>query len=236
MASTETSSTSHSILIVEDDAKLAKLMRTFLSEQGFSVTVEAQGDRAIYLIKKQAPDIVILDLMLPKVDGLTICKEVRQYYSGIILMLTASHDSHNEIEGLQMGVDGYLKKPIDPDVLLAHIHSLLKHKTNAVTPLNLEFGALKIDISNQTVYWNNEHVELTNKEYDLLVFLAHHANKPVNRETIMQALKGFDYDNSNRTIDMLIVALRKKFADTGHKAKRIKTIWGKGYLFTSEGW
>ncbi len=223
----------NTIIVVEDDVRLAKLMKDYLSEQGFTVTTEDRGDRAIYRINKLQPDVVVLDVMLPKVDGLTICKEIRQYYNGLILMLTASAGSQTEIESLDLGADDYLKKPVDPEVLLAHIKALLRRKMDAHTPLILEFGALKIDSSTQNVYWQNQYVDLSRKEFEILCFLAHHAGKPVNRDSIMQALRGFDYDASNRSIDMTISSLRKKLHDTG---ERIQTVWGKGYLFVAEGW
>lgn len=224
------------VVIVEDDIKLAKLMKDYLEKHNFEVILEHQGDRGIYRINKDQPSLVILDLMLPKVDGLSVCKEVRQYYDGPIIMLTAKDDDATEISGLEIGADMYLKKPIDPNVLLAHINALLRRTHKEIQPITLEMGVLKIDPTNQSVYWHDELIELSRKEFELFYFLANHAGKVVNRDNIMQALKGFDYDGVNRTIDMTVSSLRKKFNDEGREAKKIKTVWGKGYLFVQDAW
>lgn len=224
------------VVIVEDDVRLAKLISDYLTKHGFTTIIEHRGDSAIYRITKEQPDLVVLDLALPKIDGLTVCKEVRQYYDGLILILTATVAENTEIESLEIGADDYLKKPVNPGVLLAHIKALLRRKDKAILPIALIFGSLKIDPGNQTVYWHNAYIDLSRKEFELFYFLANHAGKVVNRDNISQALKGFEHDITNRTIDMTISSLRKKFDDEGRDAKRIKTIWGKGYLFVAEDW
>src|SRR5688500_16011618 len=122
------------ILIVEDDCKLAKLMQDYLSQHGFRVSIEHQGDRGLYRMTKDRPDLVILDVMLPKMNGLSICREARQYYDGLILMLTASDEDETQIQGLENGADDFVRKPIDPRVLLARIEALLRRKANTVQP------------------------------------------------------------------------------------------------------
>ena len=224
------------IVIVEDDRKLAKLMQTYLENHGFDVMLEHQGDRGLYRITKEQPDLVILDVMLPKMDGLAVCREARQYYDGLILMLTARDEDDTQITGLTNGADDFVRKPIDPRVLLARIEALLRRKENEVKPVLLEIGSLTIDPGNQSVYLQGEHIELSHKEFELLYFLAGQAGKVIHRDSLMQALKGFDYDGVNRSIDILISSLRKKLGDTGREPTRIKTIWGKGYLFIKEAW
>ncbi|MDO8953574.1 MAG: response regulator transcription factor [Gammaproteobacteria bacterium] len=224
------------ILIIEDDKKLAQLMRDYLSNHAFQVTVENSGDKGLYRITKDQPDVVILDIMLPKMDGLTVCRESRQYYDGLILMLTAREEDETEIKSLENGADDFVRKPIDPSVLVARINALLRRKLGEVKPLELEIGTLKIDPASQLVYWHNKLIELSRKEFEVLYFLADQAGKVVNRDSISQALKGFDHDGVNRTIDMTISTLRKKFHDDGREAKLIKTVWGKGYLFVKEAW
>ncbi|MDF2940758.1 MAG: hypothetical protein K0R66_1400 [Gammaproteobacteria bacterium] len=224
------------ILIIEDDKKLAQLMQDYLTRHGFEIALEHYGDKGLYRISKEQPDLVILDIMLPKMDGLTVCKEARQYYDGLILMLTANDTDDIQIKGLENGADDFVRKPIDPQVLVARINALLRRKSGEIKPLVIEIGKLRIDPNDRTAYWKNEYVDLSQKEFELLYFLADHAGKVLNRDSIMQALKGFDYDGINRTIDMTISNLRKKFNDDGREAKRIKTIWGKGYLFVKEAW
>ncbi|MDF2529284.1 MAG: DNA-binding transcriptional regulator RstA [Gammaproteobacteria bacterium] len=224
------------ILILEDDKKLAQLMQDYLIRHGFEITLEHYGDKGLYRITKEQPDIVILDILLPKMDGLTVCKEARQYYDGLILMLTANDTDDTQIKGLENGADDFVRKPIDPQVLVARINALLRRKTGEIKPLAIQIGKLRIDPNDRSAYWEDQYIDLSQKEFELLYFLADHAGKVVNRDSIMQALKGFDYDGINRTIDMTISNLRKKFNDDGREAKRIKTVWGKGYLFVKEAW
>ncbi len=224
------------IIIIEDDKKLAKLMHDYLHRQGFEIMIEHQGDRGLYRINKEQPDLVILDIMLPKMNGLTVCKEARQYYDGLILMLTANDEDETQIEGLANGADDFVRKPIDPRVLLARIKALLRRKQGTIQPISIELGNLKIDPADQTVYFQDEYVDLSRKEFELLYFLANHAGRVVNREQISQALRGFDYDGVNRTIDITISNLRKKLNDEGREPIKIKTIWGKGYLFVKDAW
>ncbi len=211
-------------------------MQDFLTEHGFEVAVEHQGDRGLHRILKWQPDLVILDLMLPGMDGLTVCREARQYYEGLILILTAKEEDETQITGLAQGADDYVRKPIDPRVLLARIEALLRRREGRVQPIELVIGQLKIDPGSQSVYWRGEYVNLPRKEFELLYFLANQAGRPVTREQISQALKGFDYDGVNRAIDVMIVSLRKKFETDTHAPTRIKTARGKGYLFVKDAW
>lgn len=201
------------ILIIEDDLKLAKFISYYLRKYDFKVTMEHQGDRGLYRLTKDHPDLVILDVMLPKMNGIMLCREARQYYDGLILLLTGSNEDGIEINGLENGADDFVRKPID-----------------------LHMGKLHIDASNRAVYWEENYIHLSDKEFEILYFLANHAGKPVNRANIMQALKGFDYDGISRTIDITISSLRKKFNDKGRESKKIKTVWGRGYLFIRDAW
>lgn len=224
------------ILIIEDAHRLAKLMQDYLTQHGFKVVVESQGDRGLSRLLKLQPDLVIVDVMLPGMDGLTICREARQYYDGLMLILTAKTEEEVEITGLSEGADDFVRKPIDPRVLLARIEALFRRKEGRIQPSTLEIGQLKMDPASQSVYWRGDYISLSHKEFELLFFLADHRGRPVNREQISQALRGFDYDGVNRAIDVLIVNLRKKFEDNIKTPTRIKTVWGKGYLFVPEAW
>jgi len=222
------------IVIVEDDLKLAKLMKDYLSNHSYTVFVEHQGDKGLYRIIKEQPDLVLLDFMLPKMDGVHVCREARQYFNGLILMLTANDEDEVQIESLESGADDFVRKPIDPRVLLARVEALLRRRQGVVQPVVLEVGQLKLDPSKQTAYLQGEYLGLSGKEFQLLYFLTDHAGQVVTRDQILQSLKGFDYDGVSRVIDILVVSLRKKLKDDGREPKYIKTVWGKGYLFVKE--
>lgn len=239
--STPTSSTAIHVFLVEDDQSLASLVKDYFTLQGFKVSVEERGDIAVERILKEQPDIVILDIMLPGKNGLDICRELRAATQLPIIMLTARSDEIDQIVGLEVGADDYVPKPAQPRLLLARINALLrrvcpeeKSKNSANTVLT--FGDLSIDASKQEVYWQNKLMELTTNEFDLLHLLASHAGTILSRDDLLNKLRGFGYDGMDRTVDMLISRLRKKFSDDPSKPKRIKTVWKKGYLFVAEAW
>ena len=239
--SAPTSSTAIHVFLVEDDQSLASLVKDYFILQGFKVSVEERGDIAVERILKEQPDIVILDIMLPGKNGLDICRELRATTKLPIIMLTARSDEIDQIVGLEVGADDYVPKPAQPRLLLARINALLrrvcpeeKNKSSANTVLT--FGDLSIDASKQEVYWQNKLIELTTNEFDLLHLLASHAGSILSRDDLLNKLRGFGYDGMDRTVDMLISRLRKKFSDDPSKPKRIKTVWKKGYLFVAEAW
>jgi two-component system, OmpR family, response regulator len=228
------------IFIVEDDIELNQLISRFLKSKGFRVKSFYEGDVALHAIIAYQPDLLLLDMMLPGVDGLHICKAVRQHYKQPILMLTAIEERVVEISALNVGADDYMKKPIEPDLLLARVHALLRRGVNSACnngDKDLRFGGLLLLSSSQKVTLNQVDVALTNKEYELLYFLAQNDGVVLHRNVISRALHGVDYDPlSSRVIDLRIASLRKKLGDTGKTALRIKTIWGKGYLFDPLAW
>lgn len=234
------------ILIVEDDGRLANLVRDYLKQQGYQATVERRGDRAAERILHEQPDLVILDLMLPGEDGLTILQRVRADFGGPVLILTAREDDMDQVAGLEMGADDYVKKPVEPRVLLARLRALLRRfnrtagtdnqTVQADTPNQLRFGALVICRSSRRTTLNNTPIELTTNEFELLWFLASNAGTVLDRDTIYKVLRGFDYDGLDRSMDVSVSRLRKKLGDKSAKAERIKTVWGKGYLFVKDAW
>ncbi|EAT15499.1 two component transcriptional regulator, winged helix family [Desulfuromonas acetoxidans DSM 684] len=227
------------LFLVEDDQRLGDLITSYLTQQGFSVTIERRGDSAPARILDEQPDLVVLDLLLPGLDGLTICQQVRTGYGGPILMLTALEDDMDQVAGLEMGADDYVKKPVQPRVLLARIRALLRRveKTAAETdtasvPINeLVFGGLRINHTAQSVLLNQQPVILTTNEFNLLWLLARHAGQILDRATIYRELRGIDYDGLDRSVDLTISHLRKKLEDDADRPQRIKTVWGQGYLF-----
>lgn len=226
------------ILIVEDDERLAMLTQDYLRKNGLDVATETDGTRAIRRIIAEQPDLVVLDVMLPGSDGLTVCREVRAQYQQPILMLTARTDDMDQVLGLEMGADDYVAKPVQPRVLLARIRALLRRSDTAPvesSPQRLEFGDLVIDNGGRSVTLNDELVDFTSAEYDLLWLLASNAGRILSREDIFERLRGIEYDGQDRSIDVRISRIRPKIGDDPENPKRIKTVRSKGYLFVKEG-
>ncbi len=237
--------TKQRILLIEDDPHLAKLIQEYLQQYQYEVMLEARGDTAPDRIFREVPDLIILDLMLPGMDGLRICQIVRPEYWGPILILTAREDDIDHVAGLEIGADDYVKKPIEPRVLLARIRALLRRtateekKVDALHSLSKEdliFGGLKICRTSYVVEHEGKEVELTTSEYELLCLLAEHPGIVLDRDRIFLELRGVPYDGLDRSVDINILRLRKKLEVDPSQPKRIKTIWGQGYLFVGDNW
>ncbi|MDW3710618.1 MULTISPECIES: response regulator [Pseudomonas] len=228
------------ILIVEDDQRLAELTREYLEGNGLKVAIESDGGQAVARILKDQPDLVVLDLMLPGEDGLSICRKVRGRYDGPILMLTARTDDMDQVLGLEMGADDYVCKPVRPRVLLARIRALLRRSEGGLSePVEenvrrLEFGPLVIDNAMREAWLNERSIELTSAEFDLLWLLAANAGRILSREEIFNALRGIEYDGQDRSIDVRISRIRPKIGDDPMHPRLIKTVRSKGYLFVRE--
>jgi DNA-binding response OmpR family regulator len=230
------------VLLVEDDVELAGLVKEYLERYEFEVLLEYRGDRVPERVYSQNPDILVLDLNLPGRDGLDVCRELRMKYSGPIAMFTARDEDVDEIVGLELGADDYLTKPMEPRVLLARMRSLLRRYRNPATlstsqtTVSLSFGGLQIDVCNRTVILNDQLIELSTSEFDLLWLLANQAGKVVDRDSALKSLRGFGYDGLDRSVDIGISRLRRKLKDNAHCPYRIKTVRGRGYLFVSDAW
>lgn len=225
-----------SILLVEDNQKLANFIKSSLIEAGYNVAIERRGDKAAYRILKETPDLVVLDIMLPEMDGKQICQTVRHEYQGKILMLTALKDIDSEVNSLNLGADNYLTKPVVEAVLLAHIAALFRRPTLAEKIDHVQFGELYVDFIQNQVSLAKKPVELSPSEFELLVLLAKNADHCLNRDNIMYALRGREYDGVDRSIDLRISHLRKKLGDNTKKPYKIKTLHGKGYVLISTAW
>ena len=228
------------ILLVEDDTALAELISSYLERNGYSVSVIGRGDHVRERARISPPDLVILDLMLPGLDGLQVCRLLRADSATLpILMLTARDDSHDQVLGLEMGADDYVTKPCEPRVLLARVRTLLR-RSSLGEPLAVNdriiMGNLCIDLSERTVTWRDQAVELSSGEYNLLVVLARHAGEVLSRDQILQRLRGIEFNGTDRSVDVAISKLRRKFDDHAGEARKIKTVWGKGYLFSRSEW
>ncbi len=228
------------LFLVEDDLRLAQLTQEYLQIQGFTIQHEVRGDNAVERIINEQPDLVILDLMLPGLGGMKVCQKIRPQYRGPVLMLTAKDDDIDQILGLEVGADDYLVKPAQPRLLLARIHALLRRSiqstkdSESLTVLN--FGQLVINQNKRTATISDQSIELTTNEFELLWFLASHAGKIMSREQIIKAVRGIEYNGLDRWVDLHISRLRGKMHDNPDHPQRIKTIWGKGYLFVKDAW
>ncbi len=225
------------IVIVEDDRALADWMAHYLVQHQFQVTLEHDGGRALETIKKVQPDLIILDINLPHKNGFDICKEARVFYQQPIIMVTANDEEFDEVLGLEIGADDYLSKPVTPRVLLARIHAQLRRNQQSQSLNNrLVFDALCIDFDAQTVTLGDHTIILSSAEFEVLWVLAKHAGREILRKDLIKEIRGFDYDGFDRSIDVRISRLRKKLFDVDNPPKKIKTIWGKGYLFVKNAW
>ncbi|MGE8190991.1 winged helix-turn-helix domain-containing protein [Pseudomonas sp. NPDC086278] len=230
------------VLIVEDDQRLAELTRDYLEANGLRVSIEGNGALAAARIIDEKPDLVILDLMLPGEDGLSICRKVRDKYDGPILMLTARTDDTDQILGLDLGAGDYVCKPVRPRLLLARIQALLRRSEGPeanpqATPQNsrrLQFGPLVVDNALREAWLNDNGIELTSAEFDLLWLLVANAGRILSREEIFTALRGIGYDGQDRSIDVRISRIRPKIGDDPDHPRLIKTIRSKGYLFVPQ--
>ena len=234
------------ILLVEDDDRLAKLTAEYLQKNDFDVTIEARGDTAETRILSDDPELVILDIMLPGKDGFEVCRSVRSRYKGVILMLTARDEDLDQILGLELGADDYLAKPVQPRLLLARIKALLRRTpTVAESAENaqesgesaeLSFGNFRISQATRSTHLGSDTIDLTTAEFDLLWLLARHAGNILSRDDLLQQLRGIGFDGLDRSIDARISRLRRKLGDDPENPTRIKTVRGKGYLFSKHDW
>jgi DNA-binding response OmpR family regulator len=228
----------HHILLVEDDRRLADLVKDYLESNEFFVTIEGNGNRVLRQCQQLNPTLVILDLMLPGKDGLTICQELRPQYRGPILMLTARNEDVDQVLGLEFGADDYVIKPVEPRVLLARVRALMRryYQQENTEQDNMVFDKLIIQPTARKVLLDNEDVNLSSHEFDLLMALAKHSGQVIGREYLFNQIYNREYDGLDRTIDVRISQLRKKLQDNSENPTRIKTIWGKGYLFVANAW
>jgi DNA-binding response OmpR family regulator len=228
------------ILLVEDDQRLADLTAEYFEQNGLRVAVESRGDQALSHFARVKPRIVLLDLMLPGTDGLTICRELREFFDGPILIFTARDSDIDQIIGLEAGADDYVTKPVDPMVLLARTRALLRRVESLDKPArsggDIILGGLSISPASQQVILDGRQVQLTTHEFELLLLLARHAGTVLSRDDVFHNLRGIDYDGLDRSIDGRISKLRRKLDDSATEPARIKTVWGKGYLLVPDAW
>jgi DNA-binding response OmpR family regulator len=223
------------ILIIDDDQKLTELLKSYLTPFEMNVLTANHPTEGLSLLKTRRPDLVILDVMLPGKDGFEVCKEIRKSSKVPIIMLTARGDVTDRVVGLEIGADDYLPKPFEPRELVARIQTVLRRL--APSPLSggmIKSGTLTVDLDQRSASLKGKDLNLTTTEFEILVLFLKNAGKVLNRDWIMDYLKGIECEAYNRSIDITISRLRKKLKDPAEKPKFFKTIWGEGYLFVGK--
>jgi two-component system phosphate regulon response regulator OmpR len=219
------------ILLIEDDLRLAEMVARYLGEAGFAVTHAASGKGGIAAAGRDAYDALILDLMLPDMDGLDVCRQVRGHADTPILMLTARGDAMDRVVGLEMGADDYLPKPFEPRELLARLKAILRRRSGETKADVLRFGRLQIDPGALDVRLDGEPRPLTSHQFALLLVLARHAGRVMSRDAIMDLIKHERLEAFDRSIDVHISRIRAAIEDNPKKPRRVITVRGAGYVF-----
>ena len=221
------------ILIADDDVNIAELISLYLTKEGYETKRASDGREALRMVPIFDPDLIILDIMMPEMDGYEVCREVRKNNSTPIIMLTAKGETFDKVLGLELGADDYMVKPFDTKELVARVKAVLRRldaKENNAKKINFE--NLMINLSNYSVAYMNENVEMPPKELELLFYLASHPNQVFTREQLLNQIWGYEYYGDTRTVDVHIKRIREKLGnDEEHPKWNIKTVWGVGYKF-----
>ena len=215
------------ILVVDDEARMRKLVKDFLSKSGYEVLEAEDGSQALDIFFEQNDiALIILDVMMPKMDGWQTCREIRQYSKVPIIMLTAKSDERDELQGFQLGVDEYISKPFSPKILVARVEAILRRTNQMAEDEKLEAGGIVLDKTAHSVTIDGQPIDLSYKEFELLAYFLENKGIPVSREKILNNVWNYAYFGDARTIDTHVKKLRSKM---GEKGDLIKTIWGMGY-------
>jgi two-component system OmpR family response regulator len=219
------------ILLVDDDPNIRQLVGLYLTREGFEVQEAERGDEALKAFRASAPNLILLDIMLPGMDGWQVCREVRKVSNIPIIMLTAKDETFDKVLGLELGADDYIAKPFEPKELVARIKAVIRRYQSADAPdKELVFPGLTVNISHYTVSYRGREVEMPPKELELLYFLASHPGAVFTREQLLEQVWGYDFFGDSRTVDVHIKRLREKLDGEG-LGWNIKTVWGVGYKF-----
>ena len=222
------------ILIIEDDEKLVELLTDFLTNFAFQISAALHPQEGLDILEKGSFDLVILDVMLPDMDGFEVCKQIRKDSLIPIIMLTARGDVMDKIVGLEIGADDYLAKPFEPRELVARIQSVLRRSNNESKSGIRQFGDLSINLNNHEVKLKGNIIPLTSTEFQLLQLFIQHPDEVLSRDLIMESVQGIEWESYNRSVDVLVSRLRQKLGDDPKHPTYLKTIWGTGYLFFKE--
>ena len=219
------------IMVVDDDPNIANLVKLYLEKEGYAVPIQSTGDGALAAFTANPPSLVLLDLMLPGMDGWQVCRAIRQQSNIPIIMLSAKDETFDKVLGLELGADDYITKPFEGKELVARIKAVLR-RTNAQDPTGvLSFPGLSISIDKYEVRFQGNVIEMPPKELEVLYFLASHQNRVFTREQLLEQVWGFEFFGDSRTVDVHIKRLREKLTDTESLGWQIRTVWGVGYKF-----
>ena len=222
------------IMIVDDDPNIQQLISLYLTREGFDVTTAAAGDEALRLFKSDPPNLMLLDIMLPVMDGWQVCREVRKVSNIPIIMLTAKDETFDKVLGLELGADDYIVKPFDTKELVARIKAVLRRFQTVDNPgasKELSFPGLTINISQYTVTYLGRPLEMPPKELELLYFLASHPGTVFTREQLLEQVWGYDFFGDSRTVDVHVKRIRDKLVGSEELGWSVRTVWGVGYKF-----
>lgn len=219
------------ILIIDDDAKLNRLLKSFLKDFGFDVISAVVPAQGLKLLSKKSPQLVILDVMMPGMDGFEVCRQIRQTSTVPIIMLTARGEVTDKVVGLELGADDYLAKPFEPRELVARINSVLRRSGTIDNSQPAVFGLLTVDFNRRIAELDHVPLDLTTNEFAALALLVRNAGKVLTRDQILQELRGIDCDAFNRSVDITVSRVRQKLNDDPKSPHFIKTVWGTGYVF-----
>jgi DNA-binding response OmpR family regulator len=228
------------LLVVDDDRETRELLSLYLGQQGFDVAVVEDGEAMDAWLADNSTDLVILDLMLPGEDGLSIARRLRSEHKLPIVMISARGEELDRIVGLEVGADDYLPKPFNPRELLARVRAVLRRSAPPSEPepnrgKSIQFGDFRFDGASRVLYRGSDEVDLSRAEFDLLQIFVHRPNRVLSRDLIMDCLSGGDRDPFDRSIDVRVTRLRHKIEDDPSEPKLIRTVWGVGYQFTPKG-
>jgi len=218
------------ILVIDDDKHILELIKLYLDKEGYETVVAADGEEGVQKFKASSPSLVVLDIMLPIMDGWQVCREIRRIDNTPIIMLTAKGEVFDKVLGLELGADDYIVKPFEPKELLARIKAIIRRVNSKEEPPELvSYKGLAVNISDYTVEYDGVRMEMPPKEIELLYFLASHPNKVFTREQLLEQVWGFEYFGDSRTVDVHIKRIREKVL--GNESWSVKTVWGIGYKF-----
>ncbi len=224
--------TNQQIMVVDDDKNIAELIRLYLEKEGYQVSCYHRGDEALDAFKRNPPALLLLDIMLPGMDGWQVCRAVRQISAIPIIMLSAKDETFDKVLGLELGADDYITKPFDSKELIARIKAVLRRGTSSEREEeSLSYPGLSISMEKYEVVYQGKPIDMPPKELELLFFLASHQNHVFTREQLLEKVWGFDYFGDSRTVDVHVKRIREKLPESDKLGWQIKTVWSVGYKF-----
>lgn len=219
------------LLLVEDDVRLQELLQEYLAPFGYKTRAVGDGAAGLAALDEHKPDLVVLDVMLPGMNGFEVCRAIRKRSSVPIIMLTARGDVMDRVAGLEIGADDYLSKPFEPRELVARIQTVLRRANGGSAPRQGRFGRLRVDYDGREAFLDGKNLSLTTNEFNALAYLTRNPGKALDRDALMQELRGLESESFNRSVDITMSRLRQKLGDDPKAPEFIKTVWGEGYLF-----